>query len=65
MTALAFFFRKNYNSRKKPERNDVMFSNEPRVTYRKNQLGEVICQLRFPEILSIGAKPPVDFTVRA
>ena len=38
-----------------------MFSNEPRVTYRKNQLGEVICQLRFPEILSIGAKPPVDF----
>ena len=38
-----------------------MFSTEPRVTYRKNQLGEVICQLRFPEILSIGAKPPVDF----
>ena len=30
-----------------------MFSTEPRVTYRKNQLGEVICQLRFPEILSI------------
>lgn len=38
-----------------------MFSNEPRVIYRKNQLGEVICQLRFPEILAIGAKPPVDF----
>ena len=38
-----------------------MFSNEPRTTYRKNQLGEVICQLRFPEILAIGAKPPVDF----
>ena len=38
-----------------------MFSNEPHVTYRKNQLGEVICQLRFPEILAIGAKPPVDF----
>ena len=38
-----------------------MFSNEPRVTYRKNQLGEVICQLRFPEILSIGAKAPADF----
>ena len=38
-----------------------MFSNEPRVTYRKNQLGDVICQLRFPEILAIGAKPPVDF----
>ena len=38
-----------------------MFSNEPRVTYRRNQLGEVICQLRFPEILAIAAKPPVDF----
>ena len=38
-----------------------MFSTEPRVTYRKNQLGEVICQLRFPEILVIGAKPPVEF----
>lgn len=38
-----------------------MFSAEPRVTYRKNQLGEVICQLRFPEILAIAAKPPVDF----
>ena len=38
-----------------------MYSTEPRVTYRKNQLGEVICQLRFPEILAIGAKPPVDF----
>lgn len=43
------------------ERIDPMFSNEPRVVYRKNQLGEVICQLRFPEILAIGAKPPVDF----
>ncbi|MBE6951469.1 MAG: TIGR04255 family protein [Ruminococcaceae bacterium] len=38
-----------------------MFSTEPRVTYRRNQLGEVICQLRFPEILAISAKPPVDF----
>ena len=38
-----------------------MFSTEPRVMYRKNQLGDVICQLRFPEILAIGAKPPVDF----
>ena len=38
-----------------------MFSTEPRVIYRRNQLGEVICQLRFPEILAIGAKPPVDF----
>ena len=38
-----------------------MFSTEPRVTYRKNQLGEVICQFRFPEILLIGAQPPAQF----
>jgi uncharacterized protein (TIGR04255 family) len=38
-----------------------MFSQEPRQLYRTNQLAEVICQLRFPEILSIGAKLPVDF----
>ncbi|MBQ8835299.1 MAG: TIGR04255 family protein [Oscillospiraceae bacterium] len=38
-----------------------MFSNEPRCRYQKNQLAEVICQLRFPEILSIGANAPVDF----
>ena len=38
-----------------------MFSNEPRCRYRSNQLGEVICQLRFPEILSIGANIPVQF----
>ena len=38
-----------------------MFSHEPRVRYRKNQLGDVICQLRFPEILAIEAKIPVDF----
>ena len=38
-----------------------MFSHEPRVRYRKNQLGEVICQLRFPEILAIEGKIPVDF----
>ena len=38
-----------------------MFSTEERFILRKNQLGEVICQLRFPEILIIGAKPPVDF----
>lgn len=38
-----------------------MFSNEPRCRYRKNQLGEVICQLRFPEILTIEANPPVEF----
>lgn len=38
-----------------------MFSTEERCVYAKNQLAEVICQLRFPEILSIGANLPVDF----
>lgn len=38
-----------------------MFSNEARCYYRKNQLGEVICQLRFPQILNIDAKVPADF----
>ena len=38
-----------------------MFSNEPRCRYQKNQLGEVICQLRFPQILSIETNVPADF----
>ncbi len=38
-----------------------MFSREERCIYRKNPITEVICQLRFPEILSIGANLPVDF----
>ena len=38
-----------------------MFSQKDRCLYRKNQLKEVICQLRFPEILTIGANAPVDF----
>ena len=38
-----------------------MFSQEPRRFLKKNQLMEVICQFRFPEILAIAAKPPVDF----
>ena len=38
-----------------------MFSNKIRCLYRRNQLAEVICQLRFPEILSIEANAPVDF----
>ncbi len=38
-----------------------MFSNDSRVIYAKNQLGEVICQLRFPEILSIEANIPAQF----
>lgn len=47
--------------KKIPGRNDHVFSVESRVRYQKNQLGEVICQLRFPEILTIGANAPVDF----
>ena len=38
-----------------------MFSQEPRRFLKKNQLMDVICQFRFPEILAIAAKPPVDF----
>lgn len=38
-----------------------MFSHEARCIYSKNQLGEVICQLRFPEILTISANAPVAF----
>ncbi|MGM9668836.1 MAG: TIGR04255 family protein [Faecousia sp.] len=38
-----------------------MFSSKERVIYRNNQLGEVICQLRFPEILRISADPPAAF----
>ena len=38
-----------------------MFSQEPRRLLKRNQLMEVICQFRFPEILAIAAKPPVDF----
>ena len=38
-----------------------MFANKPRCRYRENPLAEVICQLRFPEILAISANPPVEF----
>ena len=38
-----------------------MFSNVERCLYRRNSLAEVICQLRFPEILSIEANAPVEF----
>ena len=41
-----------------------MFSREDRVCYKKNQLGEVICQLRFPEILTIEANIPAAFQER-
>ena len=39
----------------------ALFSHEQRCIYQNNQLAEVICQLRFPEILAIGAQLPVDF----
>lgn len=38
-----------------------MFSQQPRCLYRASQLAEVICQLRFPEILTIEANLPADF----
>lgn len=38
-----------------------MFSSEPRCRYQKNQLVEVICQLRFPEILTIQTTLPAEF----
>lgn len=39
----------------------MLYSDHPRVHYDKAQLAEVICQLRFPVILSVGAREPVDF----
>ena len=38
-----------------------MFSTERKCEYRNNQLAEVICQLRFPEILTIGTTVPAEF----
>lgn len=38
-----------------------MFSNAPRCRYGAHPLAEVICQLRFPEILAVGANDPVEF----
>ncbi len=38
-----------------------MFSQEERVCYRRNPLAEVICQIRFPEILTIEANAPAEF----
>ena len=38
-----------------------MFVHKQRCIYRTHQLAEVICQLRFPEILSIASKEPVAF----
>ena len=38
-----------------------MFSSETRCKYLRNQLADVICQLRFPEILSINTTVPAQF----
>lgn len=38
-----------------------MFTPQERFIYQNNQLGEVICQLRFPEILSIESQLPAQF----
>ena len=38
-----------------------MFFDRKRYLYRKPQLMEVICQLRFPTILTINAREPADF----
>ena len=38
-----------------------MFSNDPRCTYSRAPVNEVICQLRFPEILTIGTQVPAAF----
>lgn len=38
-----------------------MFSQQPRFHYGASPLSEVICQLRFPDILSISATPPAAF----
>lgn len=38
-----------------------MLSHEDRSYLRKNQLAEVICQFRFPEILIIGTNPPAQY----
>ena len=35
-----------------------------RCIYQNNQLADVICQLRFPEILRIGTEPPAEFQER-
>ena len=39
----------------------MLFSDHPRTQYPNHQLREVICQLRFPTILSINSTEPADF----
>ena len=39
----------------------MLFSEFDRCLYRRSPLIEVICQIRFPTILSISAKEPAEF----
>lgn len=39
----------------------MLFSEDEACTYAKNPLLEVICQLRFPPILSINENTPAEF----
>lgn len=39
----------------------MLFSNQPRCHYNRAPVHEVICQLRFPTILSINQTEPADF----
>lgn len=39
----------------------MLFANYDRYQYARSPLVEVICQLRFPTILTIGAKEPAEF----
>ena len=39
----------------------MLFAEYARCQYARSPLVEVICQLRFPSILSIGAKEPAEF----
>ena len=51
----------SYNKKRIMKRGCPMISHEPRCIYDKNPLAEVICQLRFPEILSIQTDIPAKF----
>ena len=39
----------------------MLFSDHPRTHYRNAPAHEVICQLRFPSILTINTVEPADF----
>lgn len=42
----------------------MVFPETPRILYGKNPLDEVVCQLRFPDVLRISSSDPVDFQER-